>query len=96
MSPKSHLILIFCFVSWICDASTASARPPHKKALADYFGPYLAKKLNDCQTCHLPDKPGADATAAGKPHNPFGAEWLEIGEAKKTLVAATEHRGTQY
>src|SRR5262249_48111055 len=31
----------------------AHARPPHKKALADYLGPALARKLNDCRTCHV-------------------------------------------
>src|SRR5207244_2407424 len=49
--------------------SPAWAKPAHKKALADYFGPFLAKKLNDCQTCHLPDKTGDEDD---KPHNPFG------------------------
>ena len=37
-------------------------------ALAEYLGPYLSKKLNDCRTCHLPDGPGDE-----KRHNPFGA-----------------------
>ena len=40
--------------------ASATARPAHKKALADYFGPFLAKKLNDCRTCHLPDEPDAE------------------------------------
>src|SRR5438270_13621971 len=55
--------------------SPAQARPAHKRALADYFGPFLAKNLNDCRTCHVPEKPGtaADALAEEKPHNPFGA-----------------------
>ena len=42
-------------------AGTAvQARPPHKKALADYLGPGLARKLNDCRTCHVAPEPGAD------------------------------------
>ena len=49
----------------------ALARPPHKKALADYLGPGLARKLNDCRTCHVPAEEGADALDA-RPHNPFG------------------------
>jgi len=46
-------------------------RPAHKQALAQYFGPFLAKKLNDCRTCHLPDQPGQTAAAPDeeKPHN---------------------------
>ena len=47
------------------------ARPPHKKALADYLGSTQAKKLNDCRTCHLPAEDGADLEDA-RPHNPFG------------------------
>jgi len=54
---KPRLTLISCFVLLILDGSLALARPPHKRALVDYFGPFLAKKLNDCRTCHLPDKP---------------------------------------
>ncbi|HEV3116456.1 MAG TPA: DUF1549 and DUF1553 domain-containing protein, partial [Gemmataceae bacterium] len=50
------------------------------RALADYFGPLLPKKLNDCRTCHLPDPPGAtaDQLASEKPHNPFGARLKAI------------------
>jgi hypothetical protein len=59
-----------CLVVWTLPAH---ARPAHKKALADYMGPFLAKKLNDCRTCHVPDKPGAVADDENKPHNPFGA-----------------------
>ena len=48
----------------------AWARPPHKKALADYLGPQ-ARKLNDCRTCHVPAEDGADLEDA-RPHNAFG------------------------
>src|SRR5262249_14736379 len=49
----------------------AQARPPHKKALADYLGPGAARKLNDCRTCHLEPEEGADPTEE-RPHNAFG------------------------
>ena len=49
----------------------ALARPPHKKALNDYLGPGVARKLNDCRTCHLPALEGDD-TLGARPHNPFG------------------------
>jgi hypothetical protein len=49
----------------------ALARPPHKKALAEYLGPGLARKLNDCRTCHVPVEAGADPED-DRPHNPFG------------------------
>jgi hypothetical protein len=52
-------------------AAPVTARPAHKQALIDLFGPALPRKLHDCRTCHLPDTPGADPT--DKPHNPFGA-----------------------
>jgi hypothetical protein len=58
--------------------------------LADYFGPFLAKKLNDCQTCHLPDKPGADPLVAGKPHNPFGARLKAAKSELKKLRKPTD------
>jgi hypothetical protein len=49
----------------------ARARPAHRRALADHFGPRLARKLNDCRTCHLPARPDDDPD--DRPHNPFGA-----------------------
>jgi hypothetical protein len=52
-------------------AAVAQAKPVHKRALADYLGPRLARHLNRCETCHLPEKPGAIDDE--KPHNPFGA-----------------------
>jgi len=58
-------------------ASSAWAKPAHKKALAEHFGPFLEKKLNDCRTCHLPDRDGAEVE---KPHNPFGARLKAIGK----------------
>ena len=56
-------------------AAQAQARPAHRRALADYFGPLLPKKLNDCRTCHLPDPPGTatDQLATEKPHNAWPA-----------------------
>jgi hypothetical protein len=75
--------------------SSLQARPVHKQALADYFGPFLAKNLNDCRTCHLPDPPGQnhDGLESEKPHNPFGARLKAVREelrlaGKKTTIAA--------
>ena len=53
----------------------ALARPLYKKALADHFGPLLAKKLNDCRTCHLADAKEADGE---KPHNAFGKRLVAV------------------
>ncbi len=73
-------------------APAATARPAHKQALAEYFGPFLAKKLNDCRTCHLPDRPGAKPGDADRPHNVFGERLVvvrrELKKAgKKTTIA---------
>jgi Protein of unknown function (DUF1553)/Protein of unknown function (DUF1549) len=68
----------------ILAAGAVHARPAHKRALADYFGPFLAKDLNDCRTCHLPDRP--DATKdddSEKPHNPFGTRLKAVREELK-------------
>jgi hypothetical protein len=47
----------------------AHARPAYRKALVDLLELPQASRLNDCRTCHLPDKDGA---ADEKPHNAFG------------------------
>src|SRR5690242_8170492 len=62
------LLVLVAFGLIACDAS---ARPAHKRALADRLGPLLARKLNDCRTCH--QVTAADADPDDKPHNPFGA-----------------------
>jgi hypothetical protein len=69
-------ILASCLL-WL--PSPVNARPAHKQALADYFGPFLAARLNDCRTCHLPDKGvKSDEDEVDKPHNVFGARLKEI------------------
>src|SRR5262249_4150976 len=77
------LAMTFCLIT----VPPAAARPAHKQALVDYFGPFLAKHLNDCRTCHLPDKPGEakEALPSEKPHNPFGARLKAV---KKELAKA--------
>src|SRR5437868_12057402 len=71
-------------------ATSISARPVHKRALADYFGPFLAAKLNDCRTCHLPDnKNEGDADATEKPHNPFGARLAAVKQELKKAGKGT-------
>src|SRR5262245_46212838 len=78
-SPLLMVALSLCF------PPAAGARPPHKQALADYFGPFLAKKLNDCRTCHLPAEPGVKEEGSEKPHNVFGARLKAV---KKELQRA--------
>ena len=80
MVRRAWRIIPVAIILWLSAARQVSARPAHKRALADYFGPMLPKKLNDCRTCHLPDPPGttADQLASEKPHNPFGARLKAI------------------
>src|SRR5437870_1628512 len=54
-------------------APAADARPPYRKALADFLGPYMTPRLNDCRTCHVPDDGKGDPLDPGdRPHNAFG------------------------
>src|SRR5262249_20791093 len=62
----------------------AHARPAHKQAVAEHFAPFLAKKLNDCTLCHLPDPPKS-RIAGDKPHNAFGKR---LAAVKKELARA--------
>src|SRR5262249_30819812 len=81
------LLLLLC-------GSTVHAKPAYKKPLADYFAPTLAAPLNDCRTCHLPDKtPPPTDSSYKKPHNPFGARLAAVGKElalarKPTDIAA--------
>jgi hypothetical protein len=72
--------------------SLLQARPAHKQALVDYFGPFLPKHLNDCRTCHLPDSAAASDSTSAKPHNPFGARLKavksELRKAGKPITIA--------
>ncbi len=65
--------ILFTTIVWFSTCALADARPAHKLALAQYFGPFLPKKLNDCRTCHLPEPAEKNSDDIEKPHNPFGA-----------------------
>jgi hypothetical protein len=66
-------------------AAISHARPPYQKALAEFYGPFLAKQLNDCRTCHVPLKPGEKEDPEDRPHNAFGARLKAV---KKELAEA--------
>src|SRR2546425_678517 len=85
--PRSKTTVILLAV-WLASVpSTAFGRPAHKKALAEFFGPFLANRLNDCRTCHLPAPSGAAVNAfpQSKPHNPFGARLKAVKKELKKL-----------
>jgi cytochrome c553 len=84
--PMTRCLLALACIPFL--ALPIHARPAHKQALAQYFGPFLPKKLNACAACHLPDTKSEDDT--DKPHNLFGARLKSIrGELKKAGKAAT-------
>jgi hypothetical protein len=74
--PSRRELLCVLLILSICSVSTsrASARPAHKKALADYFGAALPAKLNACTTCHLSAKPTDD----DHEHNAFGKRLVSV------------------
>src|SRR4051794_16585649 len=95
MDRMSNQLLALASLAVMLTGPSAHARPAHKQSLAQYFGPYLPKKLNDCRTCHLPDRPGQPTAEEDfeKPHNPFGARLQAIKEVlrkngKKTTLEA--------
>src|SRR5438128_9091424 len=76
---RPFIFTVLAAMAALASASATHAKPAHKKALAAYFGPSFAKALNDCRTCHLPDKPGEEQTGTSeKPHNPFGARLAAV------------------
>ena len=87
MSQMAWRAAIALTVAVMLQTSPARARPAHRRALADYFGPFLAQKLNDCRTCHVPETPGEpqDHLVEVKPHNAFGAR---VKALKKQLQKA--------
>src|SRR5690348_3648849 len=70
MSRRMYSVLLALFVALLLPAALY-AKPAHKKALIEFFGPALPKNLHDCRTCHLPEQPGAEED--DKPHNVFGS-----------------------
>jgi hypothetical protein len=94
MAQRTPQRLVLATTVLLLAAGNAAARPAHKQALVDYFGPTLAKKLNSCTTCHLPDPPGqkADPLDSDKPHNAFGARLKAVRQelrraGKPTTIA---------
>jgi hypothetical protein len=69
--------------------AAAHARPPYKKALADFLGLDANSKLNDCRTCHVPST-GDDQPEGVKPHNAFGARLKAVKEELKKAGRKTD------
>jgi hypothetical protein len=80
MKPAWRTLAIL-IVSFLV-AIPAQAKPVHKKTLAEYFGPFLPRHLNDCRCCHLPDGEKKEGDEE-KPHNPFGHRLYEVRKELK-------------
>ena len=88
VSIMARILCIGLAVVFLSVPLTAQARPAYKQGFAQYFGPFLAKKLNDCRTCHVADAPGDKKQDAKKesgrigdgekPHNLFGARLKDV------------------
>jgi hypothetical protein len=85
MKRAMRSLILLASVVCLASATPAHARPAHKRALVDYFGPFLAKKLNDCRVCHVPESTESKTPIAvdKKPHNVFGARLKAV---KKELA----------
>jgi Protein of unknown function (DUF1553)/Protein of unknown function (DUF1549) len=70
-------------------APVAHARPPYKKALADFLGLDATSKLNDCRTCHVPSN-NDEPPDGPKPHNAFGARLKAVKEELKKAGRKTD------
>ncbi len=70
-------ILIICCAVF---CSSVKATPANKRALVNYFGPFLDARLNACTTCHLPSTLKAPESLDEFPHNPFGDRLRRLGE----------------
>lgn len=65
-------------------SSHANATPANRAAFSSHFGTFLARKLDNCATCHqdshAPHTTALPSTLAEFPHNRFGARLRTLGE----------------
>ena len=72
--------------------SPALARPPHKKALADYLGPGLAGSSTTAAPATCPPKKGPTHSRT-RPHNAFGKRLKAVRSAVEESRQALGHPG---
>jgi len=71
---------LFLVLALSLQASAVQAKPAYKKSLADHYGPLLVRSLDQCTTCHAPEK-GTEPkfnTSLENPHNAFGARLMAV------------------
>ncbi len=77
----SGFLSLFLLCACLFWTTGAGATPANRIALDRYFDRYLARSLNNCTTCHLPQTTGKTPTSlADFPHNPFGHRLAVLGE----------------
>src|SRR5262245_47457380 len=82
---RSLSLLALCLLAF---PPLASARPAYRRALADLLDLPSSSRLNDCRTCHLAPKPGADEK--DRPHNAFGARLKAVRTELKKAGKPTD------
>ena len=72
--------LPIAFLFWVGFYFSVEATPANKRALVNYFGPFLDARFNACTTCHSPSAVKSPETLDEFPHNPFGNRLRRLGE----------------
>ncbi len=90
--PSLHLALVAAgALLTLAPAERADAKPMHLKSLGEHYGTFLAGRLNQCGTCHLPSTTGkAPESLADLPHNPFGKRLAAVLEELRQAGKATD------
>ncbi len=86
MQP-SRFVTPLALVALALVAVPAGAKPAHKRALIDYFGPALPAKLHTCTVCHVADHADAEGE---NPHNAFGKRLAAVRRERKKAGRDTE------
>src|SRR5215203_6086947 len=79
---KFYLVFLSLLVPW-----GGWATPANRAAFSQHYDRFLARKLNQCTTCHQPSARENPATLDEFPHNPFGAQ---LRHANTNSPGATE------
>lgn len=77
MTRRTFAILLLLAVP-LAVGSLAQARPTYKASLARSVGTPLAKKLNDCRTCHTASEDDDSAQINGRTLNVYGQRLRKV------------------
>jgi hypothetical protein len=75
-----RLCLLWIGLGCLLSVAGSQATPVNKIGFVKYYDRFLAKRLDNCTTCHLPPKDARPPTSlADFPHNPFGHRLAVLG-----------------